>query len=141
MRQLKKDIFNQGEVETEAYQKAVYFYIFNRLAFQGITYHDYIEAFTERDGDLYKKEGKSKVFMYDRWEQDGGVDIVVRQADCVESLLAHPEIFAYLDPPFFSSEGMFGKSKQIFDHHELSETLKARDNWILSSGHVPKCRI
>lgn len=136
LRKLKKRVIKDGKIR-DPYGMAVYFYVFNRLSFQGITHCDFIDKYRNEDGTLYKSE-KSKVFLYDDWEYAKNIHLEIKACEFQKSLTEHTDVFAYLDPPFFSTEQVFGKGKQIFNHHELSEILKSRDNWILSSGHYPQ---
>ena len=128
---------HQTEVP-ESHLKAVYFYLFNRLGFQGITNGSYIRDIREVEGVFLRDEGNSKIFNIDKWERAIGLDLEISVKDFRESLPEHKDLFAYVDPPYLTSETVFSKGKNRFDHNALNEILKSRDNWILSYGHIPQ---
>jgi DNA adenine methylase len=58
-----------------------------------------------------------------------------------DSLARHPDLFAYLDPPYIFENpsaaklyGVAGELHQDFDHHGLFEAVKGRGQWIMSQA-------
>ena len=121
---------------------AVFYYLCNRLAFGGQTLqHSHIKKYEKIDGryvyPLYKNQTRRRyVFPYSAfWETFPSLPLTIKASNFSESLLQHPSIFAYLDPPYVDREYFYWL--EGFDHLGLSEILKARDNWILSYNYHP----
>ena len=135
---LKKGIMLRQTVVPSPYMKAVYFYLFNKLGYQGITNHSYVIPFRIIDDEFYRPTTKAKIFRHKSWDYFRGLDIDIKENIFQKSLTEKPDTFAYIDPPYLTSEMVFSRNKEIFDHNELNEILKSRDNWILSYGHFPQ---
>lgn len=124
------------------FEGAALYYLFNRLAFGGLTLKSsHIKAYKNVNGryvyPLYENQtGRRYVFPHSElWESFPPVPLLIGQADFSVSLSKHPDIFAYLDPPYFGKEYFY--LSETFDHIGLSEILKARDNWVLSYNNHP----
>ena len=72
------------------------------------------------------------------WQDWHNPNITFNRADFRESLAAHPDAIAYLDPPYVSKEGYYGHGDQgEFPHAELRDILAERGRFILSYGDHP----
>ena len=129
-----------GDVE-----RAAFFYLFNRLSYSGVTFRGwslYVAPFCVDDfGEPIRigKNRKTKLFprTTEFWLEHLGLPLEVGHADFGESLLAHPDIFAYLDPPYPVNDVLYGRSDHDMDHSRLAGILRERDNWILSYNDHP----
>ena len=137
LRNIKANTLLSEKLGIDNYQMAVYFYLFNRLSYQGITLNTTVIDFECRDDEIYRQDD-SILFGLKDWEYAKFMNIDIRQDDFQESLMTHTDKLAYHDPPYLGAEMMFKQGKEIFDHHALSEILKSRGNWILSYGHLPQ---
>ena len=124
--------------------RAVYYYLFNRLSFQGLTYKtSSIKPyyFNEKEFDfffnhnemmrtrrLFPQVNRIRFIEYDL------LNISIEQQD-YEKTLTQNEILAYCDPPYYKIESLY--ASQGFDHKKLAEILHSRDNWVLSYNDVP----
>ena len=61
----------------------------------------------------------------------------VAHADFETALSAHPEAFAYLDPPY-DVPNLYRTDP--FDHERLAKVLRERSNWLLSYNDTPRIR-
>lgn len=69
--------------------------------------------------------------------------ITVGCMDFRESLAAHPDMFAYMDPPYPVSACHYGDSPEYhseFPHADLAAILHARRDWVLSYNDVELIR-
>ena len=134
---IKRQMILEGQTLFEPYWQAVYFYVFNRLSFQGLTYNPYVERYEIVGGRAKKNNSKTPVFniLDDATKKLSHIDVGV--ADFEGSLIDRSGILAYIDPPYLDMN-IFGNKKKIFNHHRLSKILKNRDHWILSYGHLPE---
>lgn len=126
-----------------ANNRALLFYIFNRLAFGGKTLHDkeYLKKYHEKAGIFYRTDGPRLFPKTDFWDRIDNLPLTVELVDFSESLSRHPTLFAYLDPPYFKvGEKLYFTCKGEFDHERLAEILKNRDNWILSYNDAETIR-
>ena len=79
------------------------------------------------------------VFSQPEWVGWKNDNITFEVADYRDALARHPNILAYMDPPYLGKEDFYGKGDQgEFDHEELRDLLRKRDNWILSYGDDEK---
>jgi DNA adenine methylase len=70
-------------------------------------------------------------------------NLSVNQGDFRASLEMHPDVFAYLDPPYLIRNTLYGRkgnAHKNFDHEGLAEILKKRSDWILSYNDCPAIR-
>lgn len=137
LRALKQDVIVSGELKPEPYMKAVYYYAFNRLGFQGMTNSKYILDYEEIDGVFRRADTGSIIFNNDSWNYTDNLDIEITEKGFEESLTETKGILTYIDPPYPGADMMYGK-RDVFDHHALSEILKTRENWIMSYGLCPQ---
>ena len=117
------------------------FYVLNRLTPMGLGFKDTrVRDFTYRDGEFFKRtyatetpsDFSRRVFTHVQfWKCFPQIPLSVEKLDFEESLARHPDIFAYLDPPYVKQ----GKSCYRYgtmDHARLATVLKNRRNWVLS---------
>lgn len=134
--EIQKEVLKTDGVGRDPYDVSVYFYLFNRLGFSNNTYGRIIEY--QIDGqNIYNCRG-ANMFPIDDWKYVPYIDIEVGLLDFKQTLLRHRTEFCYLDPPYVGIENIYGKGKQIFDHHTLNLMLKERENWIGSYGEYPE---
>ena len=119
------------------YQMAVYFYLFNRLSYQGLTLNSSVIYFECSDDKILRSDG-ANLFLEKDWEYANSINIEIQRSDFEKTLLEHTDKLAYLDPPYLGAEAMYKQGENVFDHHALGEILKSRGNWILSYGHLPQ---
>ena len=127
------------------WHRAFYYYLLNRLSFSGIIFQkwsSYVAPFEfNRDDDLVriKKDKRQLAFpkTVDFWFERK-IKATVNCLDFDESLAKHPDVFAYIDPPYPVVFPLYGKSKkQDINHDDLASILKTRCNWILSYNKHP----
>ena len=120
--------------EYDPYMQAAWYCLFNRLSLQGLVFEKYLIPTVKRDGIYLRQKLRTngrqdKIFpQYDR-RRDYALS--VSQSSFETTLARHPNTFAYCDPPYVNTANVY-KDGADFDHYLLSETLKSRDNWILS---------
>ena len=100
-------------------QQAIAFWALNKSSFSGLT--------LASTGIM----GKQKEYTMDhfvKFRDFKAPNLTVKQAGFQESLNAHPDMFAYLDPPYIGRERGYGDGKvKTFPHKELSEMVKERN--------------
>jgi len=60
-----------------------------------------------------------------------------------ESLLRHPDLFVYADPPYLVDSALYGtkgSTHRNFDHLALRDLLGSRHGWVLSYNDCPEIR-
>ena len=147
LQRLKKqrypEICYHGEMGASLY------YVFNRLSFVGSP-SNHVRDFRLRFDGHYirdwkdRKNGRRVFPRTEFWEACPPLPISVEHNDFKESLAKHPDIFAFLDPPYPNlSSRLYGDSReyhQDFDHLGLYDILKSRKNWGLCYNDVPFVR-
>jgi DNA adenine methylase len=101
------------------------YYVLNRCSFSGSTLSGGMSPSHPR----YTESGISKI-LNSRFE-----NFHVDYADFKESFKKRKNMLAYIDPPYMIKNNLYGIKGDLhksFNHMELHEILKARDNWILS---------
>ena len=69
------------------------------------------------------------------WKND---NITFLLQDYRKTLDDHPDVLAYLDPPYYKKEDFYGYGDQgTFDHQELKDRLDARQKFVMSYGDHP----
>lgn len=72
-------------------------------------------------------------------------NLEVERKSVFDLLSTNQSVFAYLDPPYPTSDDrLYGNSREHhegFDHKALFEMLDNRDNWVLSYSDVPLIRL
>ena len=129
-----------NRLETDS---AAYYLLQNRMAFRGMPNRSLTMPFLRYDGEYvvrpYKKTGNRQLFYYwDFWQSKPLSTLNVQQADFEQVFWIHEHQFAYIDPPYFESEGDYGGCHNGFNHEKLRELLDKRAKWILSYSDHPK---
>lgn len=132
---LKKWKKNLPEM-TDSIERAAKYYLVNKASWMGMTLA----------GGLSTDRRATRRSMHDIHKFDAK-KLSVEWMGFQESLARHPNMFAYLDPPYiFENEkaatlyGVRGKLHQDFDHQELFDIVKDRDQWIMSQADNPTAR-
>jgi len=110
-------------------EKAAMFYALNRSSFSGST----LSGGMSPDHPRFNMSNLETVLNF------SVPNLKVEKMSCYESILRHPDMFMYLDPPYMLEQqqqnklyGVQGSTHINFDHASLFELLKDRDNWIMS---------
>ena len=128
------NILNMIECTTNPLYCAVLFYLMNHLSTCGTMYQGSIMNYYQEGNDFYEPSNigrKSTIFPESHaaiGELTQGLPIRIKTVDFEESLSQHPDIFAYLDPPYVGTESLYACD---FDHKKLFRILRRRENWIL----------
>ena len=128
---------------------ATLYYVFNRLSFVGSP-SNHVRDFRLRFDGYYirdwedRKNGRRVFVNTEFWESCPKLPVSVENKDFKESLAKHPDIFAFLDPPYPNlSTRLYGDSREYhedFDHHGLYDILKRRKQWGCCYNDVPFVR-
>ncbi len=112
------------------YERAAIFYVLNRASYSG----------TILNGGMsinHPRFTKSKIEELRTFKTTPLLTVDHKSFE--ESIILHPDILLYLDPPYLISENLYGKVKQDkLDHLKLYNILKTRNNWILSYNNCPE---
>lgn len=114
-------------------ERAAVFYVLNRCSFSGATL----------SGGMSPNHPRFTLTAIERLRCFNNPNIRVKRADFTESLARHPNIFAYLDPPYLIRNSLYGKkgdAHRYFDHYGLAKVLINRENWLLSYNDCDEIR-
>lgn len=106
-------------------QRAAVYYVLNRSSFSGATL----------SGGMSPGHPRFTPSSIERIRQFYNPNFSVDTASFEQSLNQHPDVFAYLDPPYLIKSSLYGKkgdAHKDFDHEALAAILLNRKNWILS---------
>ena len=124
---------NFYEYETDNYEKVAQFYIVNKCSYGSFTFAK--SPFFSKGVSLKQIEN-IKTFY--------NPNITFKCLDFETSLSKHEDKFAYLDPPYITSQFYYGKNGHLhknFDHERLAKVLKARKTpWVLSYNNCDKVK-
>lgn len=145
-------IINEEEIDKDKFQKlknfeglseieiASRYYIINRCSFSGATFC----------GGFSKSAYESRLTQscFTRMENLAPQlsNIHFSNLDAIDFLKQYDESndqFIYLDPPYYQETYLYGRDGDLhknFNHQDLAEYLKTRNDWILSYNDVPKIR-
>jgi DNA adenine methylase len=124
----KIKFYELQEEQTKAPKKlerAAIYYVLNRSSFSGSTL----------SGGMSPNHPRFTTSAIQRIKAFNNPNIFVKKSDYKISLQNHPEIFAYLDPPYLIKHRLYGNkgdAHKNFDHEGLAHILQHRDKWILS---------
>ncbi|MBX3242794.1 MAG: DNA adenine methylase [Chitinophagaceae bacterium] len=124
----KENFYRLQQVQTgfrSKLERAAVYYVLNRSSFSGSTL----------SGGMSPGHPRFTESAIQRLREFYNPNIDVRKADFKRSLTDHPDMFAYIDPPYLIKNALYGKkgnTHRDFDHEGLTRLLKARENWILS---------
>ena len=106
-------------------QRAAAYYVLNRSSFSGSTL----------SGGMSPGHPRFTPSAIDRVREFRNPNIYIKKDDYKSSLLQHPELFTYLDPPYLIKSWLYGRkgdAHKDFDHEGLAEVLQNREKWVLS---------
>jgi DNA adenine methylase len=120
----------------DSVERAALYYLINRSAFKGGTL----------SAGRSKTRWATRALMHDI-RHFRAPKLSVECADFQVSLARHPDLFAYLDPPYLVQNqstatcyGQNGELHQNFDHQGLFDLVKDRPRWIMSQSNSEKAR-
>ena len=114
-------------------ERAAVYYVLNRSSFSGSTL----------SGGMSPNHPRFTHSSIERLRQFHNSNISVRKADFIHSLQKHPDLFAYLDPPYLIKSSLYGRkgdAHKDFDHQSLAEILRSRKDWLLSYNDCEEIR-
>ena len=122
------------------------FLIHNRLTYNGGIKSNILPYELHVSGEYIKKKspksfGLNRVFSnYEFWKSKPIDTLNIQQADFEQTFWIHEHQFAYVDPPYFKNEKLYGGSQDGFDHELLAELVRNRPKTIISYNDHPKAR-
>ena len=114
-------------------ERAAAFYVLNRSSFSGSTL----------SGGMSPQHPRFTQSSIDRLRNFHNPNIHIAPLDFQESLKKHPNLFAYLDPPYRIKSTLYGQkgnTHKNFDHISLFQILRDRKNWVLSYNDCHEIR-
>lgn len=114
-------------------ERAAVFYVLNRCSFSGSTL----------SGGMSPNHPRFTRRVIQKLKRFYNPLIQVQLADFKASLSNHPNTFAYLDPPYLVKVPLYGRNgnaHRFFDHQELADLLRKRQQWLLSYNDCPEIR-
>jgi DNA adenine methylase len=114
-------------------ERAAAYYAINRASFSGSTL----------SGGMSPGHPRFTESCIERLRRFTSPNVWVEQSDFQESIARHPTATIYGDPPYPDATGLYGRDGDLhdgFDHLALAETLRSRENWILSYSDCPQVR-
>ncbi len=115
------------------FERAAVYYVLNRASFSGATL----------SGGMSPGHPRFTKTSIDRVKAFFNPNICVEKLSFKESLLKHPFVFTYLDPPYLIKSSLYGKkgnAHKDFDHEALAAILQKRLQWILSYNDCNEIR-
>lgn len=115
------------------YKRAAIFYALNRASFSGSTF----------SGGMSKNHPRFTESSIERLRKFRCPNLSVVWMGYQGALNRHPNMFAYLDPPYWNGKKLYGDrgSTHIdFNHEKLSKELSGRNNWIMSYNDCSEIR-
>lgn len=124
---------------------AAFYYLFNKLSYQGMTFStNSLFRYNKRGDAYYLRVAANKRIPLDvDYSCMKGLSFNCAVSDFADSLMLNDKL-ALLDPPYVGTETGYIRDKQqnatkwMFDHNLLNEILKQRDSWILFYNHQPE---
>lgn len=120
-------------ISNDKYQRAAIYYVLNRSSFSGSTL----------SGGMSPSHPRFTKSSITRLRRFYNPNIEVNYAPFEESLAKHPDVFAYLDPPYLIKSSLYGykgNAHKDFDHVKLANILRTRTKWILSYNECDEIR-
>ena len=138
-------LYDNEELNRLKSDSAARYFLQNRMAFRGMPNRSIGLLYLRYDGEYItrpndKKNGNRQLFYgWDFWKTKPLPKLSVEYADFEQVFWIHNHRFAYIDPPYFESEGDYGGClKNGFDHDTLRELLGSRSKWVLSYNDHPE---
>lgn len=114
-------------------ERAAVYYVLNRASFSGATL----------SGGMSPEHPRFTITSIGRLRNFYNPNIQIEKADFKTSLQQHPNMFAYLDPPYLIKSTLYGRkgnAHKDFDHSSLAEMLRQRKQWLLSYNDCQEIR-
>ncbi len=114
-------------------ERAAVYYVINRSSFSGSTL----------SGGMSPLHPRFTLSAIERVRNFNNPLINIKQAHFSESLSRYKNVFAYLDPPYFIENSLYGRNGDAhrnFAHQELAALLRSREKWILSYNDCTRIR-
>lgn len=127
---LRPLITGMASIENHA-DRAAAFYALNKAAFSGMTFSGFIQ------GNITRRMCESLA----NFQCKG---ITVNCADYADTIESHPHDFLFCDPPYDCMGQFYGHDtnhNRHFNHLQLFEMLRDRDDWILTYSASPRIRL
>lgn len=120
--------------------KAAHMWAISRQSFMGRNFTSLpVEPHHATRYDFFRKRIQAGIMpkgYHNLWEEWHNPNIEFGLADFRDSLAKHPDMLAYLDPPYIQKNIFYGEGKQDeFGHVELRDMLAERGRFILSYGN------
>ncbi|MFW6413800.1 MAG: DNA adenine methylase [Verrucomicrobiota bacterium] len=109
----------------DRFERAAIFYVLNRASFSGATL----------SGGMSPKHPRFTKSSIERLRKFHNPNFSLKTLDFKESIVKHPDMFMYLDPPYLIKNHLYGNNGSThknFDHQGLLTLLQQRGRWILS---------
>jgi len=126
----------QATLDTYKYKNLDYaarFFVLNRASFSGSTC----------SGGMSPNHPRFTPSAIARVKAFAAPLVTVKKSDFSYSLAKHPDLWAYLDPPYLIANNLYGykgDGQRDFDHQKLRKILEKRKNWILSYNDSEEIR-
>ena len=129
------------EITDDEFEKAGFFYLWQALTFRGIiSKSGHISNYIVKDdgeGHYISQHQERRLTHFKEMAEFYNPNLTVGHGDFEETLGKHPDLFAYLDPPYPIVKGcntLYNMEKsEKFDHRRLANILKKRmASWVLS---------
>jgi DNA adenine methylase len=117
----------------DQHEQGAVFFVVNRSSFSGSTL----------SGGMSPNHPRFNLSSIERVTNFKIKNLFITECSFKEALSQHPDILSYLDPPYFIKSNLYGvngSTHRDFDHQELAQILKTRNNWILSYNDCPFIR-
>ena len=119
--------------------------IHNRLTYSGGIQSNILPYGLHANGEYIKNPspksfGLNRVFSnWDFWKSKPCSNLNINKGDFEQVFWIHNHQFAYIDPPYFGNEKLYGGSRENgFDHELLRELVDGRKKTVISYNDHPK---
>ena len=133
------DLKRRFEIAPSSFERGALYYVLNKSSFGGMC--------GSYAGESYFEPGKGRNTFHlkaiGEMERFVAPSLSVHQADFLESIASHPDMFLYMDPPYVQARGLYGLNGDLhfsFDHEALAGILHDRVCWVLSYDDCAEVR-
>ena len=133
-KELRKDYLNEKDpVARAAKHFAVY-----RMSFSGFGRTPHVPGLRKATNTMIYQITEATIQKIRDFKAE---NITIKVADFQTSLAKHPDIFAYIDPPYIGRESMYEICREVpFNHIALRDMLANRKNFVLSYNDSEEVR-